>query len=201
MYGEYESETLEKLHNAELSMLKDFAKLCDDNNIEYFAISGTAIGAVRHKGFIPWDDDIDVALLRKDYERFVKVMSKDKEFNEKYELWGPDRLRKYYNLQPTLMIKNTVFINENAYAGGYRPGILMDLFIYDSIPEKGEEADKIIKKCRLYKMLYIIRNVNHFKLLKGKSSIQKVKNIISGFLRILLGEIKCRKCETAKDFQ
>mgnify|MGYP000376371563 FL=1 len=54
MYGEYESETLEKLHNAELSMLKDFAKLCDDNNIEYFAISGTAIGAVRHKGFIPW---------------------------------------------------------------------------------------------------------------------------------------------------
>ena len=186
MYGEYESETLEKLHNAELSMLKDFAKLCDDNNIGYFAISGTAIGAVRHKGFIPWDDDIDVALLRKDYERFVKAMSKDKEFNEKYELWGPDRLHKYYNLQPTLMIKNTVFINENAYAGGYRPGILMDLFIYDSIPEKGKEADKIIKKCRLYKMLYIIRNVNHFKLLKGKSSIQKVKNIISGFLRILL---------------
>ena len=186
MYGEYESETLEKLHNAELSMLKDFAKLCDDNNIEYFAISGTAIGAVRHKGFIPWDDDIDVALLRKDYERFVKAMNKDKEFNEKYELWGPDRLHKYYNLQPTLMIKNTVFINENAYAGGYRPGILMDLFIYDSIPEKGKEADKIIKKCRLYKMLYIIRNVNHFKLLKGKSSIQKVKNIISGFLRILL---------------
>ena len=76
MYGEYESETLEKLHNAELSMLKDFAKLCDDNNIEYFAISGTAIGAVRHKGFIPWDDDIDVALLRKDYERFVKAMIK-----------------------------------------------------------------------------------------------------------------------------
>ena len=110
MYGEYESETLEKLHNAELSMLKDFAKLCDDNNIGYFAISGTAIGAVRHKGFIPWDDDIDVALLRKDYERFVKAMSKDKEFNEKYELWGPDRLHKYYNLQPTLMIKNTVFI-------------------------------------------------------------------------------------------
>lgn len=80
MYGEYEPQVLEKLHNVELSMLKDFMKLCDDNNIEYFAISGTAIGAVRHHGFIPWDDDIDVALLRKDYERFVKVMKKIRNF-------------------------------------------------------------------------------------------------------------------------
>ncbi len=52
MYGEYEPQVLEKLHNVELSMLKDFMKLCDDNNIEYFAISGTAIGAVRHHGFL-----------------------------------------------------------------------------------------------------------------------------------------------------
>ena len=80
MYGEYEPQVLEKLHSVELLMLKDFMKLCDDNNIEYFAISGTAIGAVRHQGFIPWDDDIDVALLRKDYERFVKVMKKNKQF-------------------------------------------------------------------------------------------------------------------------
>lgn len=80
MYGEYEPQVLEKLHSVELLMLKDFMKLCDDNNIEYFAISGTAIGAVRHQGFIHWDDDIDVALLRKDYERFVKVMKKISNF-------------------------------------------------------------------------------------------------------------------------
>ena len=135
MYGEYEPQVLEKLHSVELSMLKDFMKLCDDNNIEYFAISGTAIGAVRHQGFIPWDDDIDVALLRKDYERFVKVMKKNKEFCEKYDLWGPDLEHKYYNLQPTLVLKNTVFVNENAHAGNYKPGILMDIFIYDNLPE------------------------------------------------------------------
>ena len=80
MYGEYEPQVLEKLHSVELSMLKDFMKLNNEKNIEYFAISGTAIGAVRHQGFIPWDDDIDVALLRNDYERFVKVMKKNKEF-------------------------------------------------------------------------------------------------------------------------
>ena len=186
MYGEYEPQVLEKLHSVELSMLKDFMKLCDDNNIEYFARSGTAIGAVRHQGFIPWDDDIDVALLRKDYERFVKVMKKNKQFCEKYDLWGPDLEHKYYNLQPTLMLKNTVFVNENAYAGNYKPGILMDIFIYDNLPEDKKKAELIIKKCQRYKILYIVRNVNHFKLLKGKEPVQKVKNIICGFLRIFL---------------
>lgn len=186
MYEEYNQKVLEKLHQAELEMLKDFSELCDKSNIEYFGISGTAIGAVRHQGFIPWDDDIDVAFLRDDYVRFVKAMRRDKEFSEKYELWGPDQQHKYYNLQPTLMRKGTVFVNENAYAGGYRPGILMDLFIYDNIPENSEEAKIVIKKCRRYKILYIVRNVNHFKLLKGKSLEQKVKNIICGFIRIVL---------------
>ena len=184
MYGEYDPQVLEKLHKAELEMLKDFAELCEKNGIEYFAIAGTAIGTVRHQGFIPWDDDIDVAFLRDDYVRFVKAMRKDKAFCEKYELWGPDQPHKYYNLQPTLMRRGTVFVNENAYAGQYRPGILMDLFIYDNIPEAGSESDKIIKKCQRYKILYIVRNVDHFKLLKGKSPVQKIKNIICGFLRI-----------------
>ena len=109
MYGEYEPETLEKLHRAEAEMFKDFADLCERNKIEYFAISGTAIGAVRHQGFIPWDDDIDVAFLREDYERFVEAMKRDREFSRKYDLWGPECSHKYYNLQPTLMLKNYSF--------------------------------------------------------------------------------------------
>lgn len=184
MYGEYKPEILKRLHKAERDMLEDFAELCEKNEIEYFAISGTAIGAVRHKGFIPWDDDIDIALLREDYERFVKAMKKDKAFCRKYALWGPDRPHKYYNLQPTLMIRDTVFVNENAAAGGYKPGILMDLFIYDNIPEDRKKALAVIRKCRRLKVLYIVRNVNFFKLLKGKPFIQKVKNIICGFIRL-----------------
>lgn len=183
MYGEYEPEVLERLHRAEMIMLKDFMELCDKNNIEYFAIAGTAIGAVRHGGFIPWDDDIDIALIRPDYERFVEAMKKDAAFNDIYELWGPDMDKKYYNLQPSLMFKNTVFVNDIAAAGGYKPGILMDLFIYDNIPEDEKEAAPIIKKCRRYKILYIIRNVNFFKRLKNQSLLQKVKNIVCGIIR------------------
>ena len=72
LYKEYEKEALEKLKQIELEILHDFQDLCERHNIEYFAGGGTAIGAVRHKGIIPWDDDIDVNLRRKDYEKFLK---------------------------------------------------------------------------------------------------------------------------------
>lgn len=56
-----------------LHIYKEFAKICDENNLRYFAVGGTAIGAVRHGGFIPWDDDIDIAMPRKDYEEFKRL--------------------------------------------------------------------------------------------------------------------------------
>lgn len=71
---EYDSETLKKVQSTELALLKDFIKICDDNNLTYFGIAGTGIGALRHSGFIPWDDDIDVALPRADYEKALEIV-------------------------------------------------------------------------------------------------------------------------------
>lgn len=59
----------------ELELLKKFREICDAEGMNYYLLGGTAIGAVRHRGFIPWDDDIDVGLLRVDYERFLKIAS------------------------------------------------------------------------------------------------------------------------------
>lgn len=56
--------------------MKDIDKVCTENHIKYWLYAGTLIGAVRHNGFIPWDDDLDVAMLREDYERFLKVAPK-----------------------------------------------------------------------------------------------------------------------------
>ena len=63
----YTEEELQKVQQTELSIFKDFKKICKDNSLTYFGLAGTGIGALRHGGFIPWDDDIDVGLLRKDY--------------------------------------------------------------------------------------------------------------------------------------
>ena len=73
----YAPLVLKRLQSVELSMLKDFKKLCDDYGLIYFGIGGTGIGALRHKGFIPWDDDIDIAMPRKDFERFLRFARRE----------------------------------------------------------------------------------------------------------------------------
>lgn len=66
-------EDLKEVQHAVLGIMKDIDKVCTENHIKYWLYAGTLIGAVRHNGFIPWDDDLDVAMLREDYERFLKV--------------------------------------------------------------------------------------------------------------------------------
>lgn len=66
----YAPKVLKKLHAVQIDILNDFKAVCEKHNLPYFALFGTAIGAVRHEGFIPWDDDIDVGMLRSDFNRF-----------------------------------------------------------------------------------------------------------------------------------
>ena len=64
---------MNEIQKVELNLLKEFVKVCEKNNLRYFMVGGSALGCVRHKGFIPWDDDIDVAMPREDYEKFMKM--------------------------------------------------------------------------------------------------------------------------------
>ena len=81
--SEYDKNTLKHVQDVQLMILKDFIEICEKNNLEYYAYGGTIIGAIRHEGFIPWDDDIDLLMLREDYEKFLKIM--DEMQSEKYE--------------------------------------------------------------------------------------------------------------------
>ena len=71
-----EGSILRKQQMVMLHILENVAKICDDNNIDYWLSSGTLLGAYRHGGFIPWDDDLDIMILRKDLKRFREVMIK-----------------------------------------------------------------------------------------------------------------------------
>lgn len=185
-YGNYDPEVLKKLHRVEIGMLNDFAALCKAYDINWFAISGTAIGAVRHKGFIPWDDDIDIAMLREDYEKFVSVMDSDPEFSKKYELWGHERKNRYYNLIPELMLRGTLSVCEVAHAGGYRPGIMLDLFIFDNVPDNAKEAKRIIDKCYYLKILYLTYNIDYGKFAKRETGLTRYKDYVLSVLHKLL---------------
>ena len=75
---------LKKLQKIELDILIEFDKICKKNNLRYVLVGGTLIGAIRHKGFIPWDDDIDVSMPRKDYNKFIKIQEKELNHNKYY---------------------------------------------------------------------------------------------------------------------
>ena len=66
------NDVLRKLQLTQVEMLKEIRRVCEKLNIQYFLIDGTLLGAVRHKGFIPWDDDLDIAMTRPEYDKFVK---------------------------------------------------------------------------------------------------------------------------------
>ena len=86
-----EQEVLRKVQPILLEMLKEIRRVCDENGIRYFLYRGTFLGAVRHKGFIPWDDDMDVAMLRSDYEKFCEIAPQKLSDEYCFQNWHTDR--------------------------------------------------------------------------------------------------------------
>lgn len=152
---EYDATTLKRVQNAELKVLKDFVALCEKYHLEYFAVDGTAIGAVRHKGFIPWDDDIDVAMPRKDYEKFLKIAPEA--MKEKYIILNA-RINENFPLMTTHIIKKgTVFMHEPFKNLDIPNGIFLDIFPFDNISDDPKERKKQFSDAFVNSKLQILR--------------------------------------------
>lgn len=131
-FNEYDPETLKHLQDVYLMMLKDFIKVCDENQIEYYLDGGSALGAVRHQGFIPWDDDIDIILFRDEYNRLIEILEKLPQ--DKYELLSSKNKKCYCRLHSQWNLKG---IKTEAYYDmntDFTLGICLDIFVLDNIP-------------------------------------------------------------------
>lgn len=144
----------------ELSVLKEFARICEKYQIQYFALFGTAIGAARHQGFIPWDDDIDIGMLRKDYEKLLSVVPK--ECKGEYRIVGPDCDEKFYNLVPHFCKSGTRFAT-NYDHGRYTMGIGFDIFVYDYLADDEKQRKKQVRITSIWRSLYLAYNVDFLK--------------------------------------
>lgn len=126
-----EDESL-KLKNTLLEMYKDISYICEKENLTVFLGGGSCLGAVRHKGFIPWDDDLDLNMLRADYDKFPAVL--EKYFPDKYNLRGPG-VSENYSL-PFIKIEKKGTLLKTVYEfEDENPAIGIDLFPLENIPD------------------------------------------------------------------
>jgi len=117
-----------------LSIFENVTRICSTHNIPYYAIGGTCIGAVRHHGFIPWDDDLDIAIPIEFYDDFIKIAKKELPFE--YEVLTPDSYQHYNALWAKVCDKRTTFIenNEYSYRDSYK-GVFVDVMPISGIPD------------------------------------------------------------------
>ena len=175
---------LADLRAVELEILSEVLRICKKHSIQYYLLGGTLLGAVRHQGFIPWDDDIDISMPRKDYNRFLRIASK--ELDSKYFLQCYFTDERHCLRHSKIRKNNTLFIEDsNTRDMSSHHGIFIDIFPLDyahrndgiqtfqrklavlceiMIMIKQDDTRKGIKKwiCKLfsYKFLHTIQNIS-----------------------------------------
>ena len=131
----YQDETLRRVKAIELELLRDFIAVCKQLHLRYFALGGTLLGAVRHQGFIPWDDDIDVGMPREDYQRFLTEAQALLPETDFLQTWRTDP--SYPANFAKLRRHGTTFVEMSLQNCDIHHGVYIDIFPLDACPSPG----------------------------------------------------------------
>lgn len=194
MDSRMDNETLKELQDTMLQILDEVDRVCNENGLEYFLIGGTLLGAVRHKGFIPWDDDLDIAMPRKDYDRFIEIARTT--LNTQYEIDNFYTNDAYYLNFTKVRKKDTLFVQSFQENYNGPKGIWIDIFPLDNWKkEKGLLDDfhvRIIKALRAiahYKTGIFLGNKNTMVLTIKKTLAFLAKPFSTGSLMKLANSL------------
>ena len=148
-----DNSDLNKIHDVELEILDEVHEFCIKHKIRYSLYCGTMLGAVRHGGFIPWDDDIDICMLREDYTKFIRLWSESN--NQNFIIQNKDN-QKIFTQSFTKIRKNhTTFLQPYDAVGKYHTGIFIDILPLDRIPD--DKISKLFFKWNLMNYLLFTR--------------------------------------------
>lgn len=126
-------EDKKRIQNLELEILQEVDRICRRNGIQYTMGYGSLIGTIRHDGFIPWDDDIDICLLRKDYVKFKEICKR--ELSDRFFYQSNDTDSEYYLLYDKIRLNGTVFKESHLSSYNIHHGVYIDVFPIDYIPD------------------------------------------------------------------
>lgn len=182
-----DEKILRKVQLSELEILEEIDRICKKHNIKYFLCGGTLLGAVRHKGFIPWDDDIDIGMLRKDYNKFIKVSSQ--ELCNRFILDCYKTNKKVWYSYAKLKLRNTIYLEKTIKNYDINHGMWVDIFPYDNVNKYNGILQRIcFKNMRFWQAVILIKTglVNFTNFAKQHKYMVKVIKIIFKLLPLRL---------------
>lgn len=164
-----DKSTLRKVQLSQLEISKEIKRVCEENGIKYFLDSGTLLGAVRHKGFIPWDDDMDFGMLREEYDKFIQIAPEKLDNRYFLQTWTSDpyypyafaKVRKLGTVYQETAMKNSRAHNE----------LYVDIFPYDNYPDDIKKRNWQRRKIMLYRFAIMMKRkaapwLNHRNLIE-----------------------------------
>lgn len=157
----------EEIKKIEVEILSDIVSFCQRNQLRVYLSGGTLLGAIRHHGFIPWDDDIDVCMPRMDYEKFIRSFQSEKEYIQVQSLLTPNFSAPFAKVVDLRTSIKSEFSNRDI-----DQHLWVDVFPVDGLPESLEEVKKIYAKCNYYRKIYLLTDAT---LGKGRTKNKDTK--------------------------
>lgn len=166
---------VEELKKMQLEILAKVNLFCKENNISYWLDSGTLLGAIRHNGYIPWDDDIDIGMLREDFNKFISNFNKE---NVRYQVICNELQQDcFYPYAKVLDTKTALYEPDE---NGTKLSVNIDLFVYDVTPDEKSAGRQYDRRDRLKNL-----NVVQYKLFRSKEWYKKIpKTLLYYVLKI-----------------
>ena len=178
---EISAEDLRRIQLLELDILKEIDRIARKNGLHYTLCGGSLLGTIRHKGFIPWDDDIDVSMVREDYDKFFEACKRDLN-HEKYFAQTMDTDPTYQIAFGRILLKNTVFQRAGQEHVKVNNGFFVEIFPRDGLSDNVFiEKLQFILSFFMRKMLYARMGVR-----VNKKSIYKFKKCLDKKISLFL---------------
>lgn len=166
------SAETKKLWAVEMDLAKHLLEVCEKHNLKIWASGGTLLGTVRHKGFIPWDDDMDFVMMRDDYNKFLAIGPS--EFKEPY-FFQSFYTDSFWGGMIKIRRSDTAMIPSHYQLREYNMGVFIDVFVMDAIPDDKNEFQRLYKRVKLLRKLLHNNNIVHPRYL---SPVRRAKHAL-----------------------